>query len=133
MGYERMAEQLSVRIHYRRPPNGWWGCWDPDRRRILIHPDLGYIQRRSTAWHELGHAYYEHVGCSPKQELQARTWAARHLIRTAAFIDAARITDDLISIAHRLHVMPDDVRAWEKSLTLEELIHIRKEINGHTD
>lgn len=29
--------------------------------------------------------------------------------------------------------MPDDVKAWEKSLTLEELIHIRKEINGYTD
>ncbi|WP_168225744.1 hypothetical protein [Pseudarthrobacter sp. NIBRBAC000502771] len=43
------------------------------------------------------------------------------------------LTDDLVSIAHRLNVMPDEVRAWEKSLTLEELIHIRKEINGHAD
>ncbi|MDQ0756128.1 hypothetical protein QFZ61_002115 [Arthrobacter sp. B3I4] len=38
-----------------------------------------------------------------------------------------------MSIAHRLHVMPDDVRAFEQSLTLEELIYFRKEINGHAD
>lgn len=131
MGYEQMAEATGVRIVHKRPPNGGWGCRDPDRRRILLHPDLGHIQRRSTAWRELGHAHYKHVGCNPKQELQARAWAARHLIRTRAFIDAAQITDDLISIAHRLQVMPDDVKAWEKSLTLDELIHMRKEINGH--
>ncbi|WP_285240104.1 ImmA/IrrE family metallo-endopeptidase [Pseudarthrobacter sp. MEB009] len=133
MGWELKAEEMGVRVSFAHPPHGWWGCWDPDHRRIRLHPDLGPIQLRSTAWHELGHAHYEHVGRSAKQELQASVWAARHLIRPAAFIDAARITDDLISIAHRLHVMPDDVRAWEKSLTLEELIHIRKEINGHPD
>lgn len=133
MGFEQKADEMGVRILYKRPPNGWWGAWDPDKRRILLHPELGYIQMRSTAWHELGHAHYEHVGCNPKQELQARQWATRHLIRVEAFIAAAQITDDLLSIAHRLQVMPDDVKAWEKSLILEELIHIRKEINGHPD
>ncbi|MDJ0319794.1 ImmA/IrrE family metallo-endopeptidase [Pseudarthrobacter sp. PS3-L1] len=130
MGFEKKAEEMGVKILYKAPPHGWWGCWDPDKRHITLHPDLGYIQLRSTAWHELGHAHYEHIGHTPKQELQASVWAARHLIRPHAFVEAARITDDLISIAHRLHVLPEDVRAWEKSLTLEELIHIRKEING---
>ncbi len=57
-------------------------------------------------------------------------WAARHLIRPAAFVEAARITDDLISIAHRLNVMPDDVRHFEQSLTLEELLILRQQIDG---
>lgn len=129
MGYERMAEDLGVTLVSGYPPYGWWGCYDPDRHRIIVRPDLGYIQARSTVWHELGHAYYQHVGCTPRQERQAKRWAARHLIRPQAFIDAARITDDLISIAHRLNVLPDDVRHFEQSLTEEELLHLRKEIN----
>ena len=131
MGYERMAEHLGVTVVSGYPPHGWWGCYDPDRHRITIRPDLGYIQLQSTIWHELGHAYYRHVGCTPRQERQARMWAARHLVRPDAFIDAARITDDLISIAHRLNVMPDDVRHFEQSLTIDELLHFRKEIDGH--
>lgn len=130
MGFELKAEQMGVRIVYAHPPHGWWGCYDPDKHRIIIRPDLGHIQRRSTIWHELGHAHYQHVGCTPRQERQARMWAARHLIKPHAFIDAARITDDLISIAHRLSVMPDDVRHFEQSLTLDELLHFRKEIDG---
>lgn len=129
MGYERMAEDLGVTLVSGYPPHGWWGCYDPDRHRIIIRPDLGHIQARSTIWHELGHAYYQHVGCDPKQERQARIWAARRLIRPQAFIDAARITDDLISIAHRLNVMPDDVRHFEQSLTMDELLYLRKEID----
>jgi hypothetical protein len=133
MGHELMAEDMGVRIVSGYPPHGWWGCYDPDRHRIIIRPDLGYIQARSTIWHELGHAHYQHVGCTPRQERQARMWAARHLIKPKAFVEAARITDDLISIAHRLSVMPEDVRHFEQSLTLDELLHLRKEIDGHHD
>ena len=130
MGFELKAEEMGVKIVPGYPPRGWWGSYDPDRHRIMYRPDLGYIQRRSTVWHELGHAYYGHVGCTPRQERQARMWAARHLIRPAAFVESARITDDLVSIAHRLNVMPEDVRHFEQSLTLEELIHLRKQIDG---
>lgn len=133
MGFELKAEEMGVRIVYGYPPHGWWGSYNPDRHRITLRPDLGHIQLRSTAWHELGHAHFRHVGCTPRQERQARMWAARHLIRPRPFVEAARITDDLISIAHRLNVMPDDVRHFEQSLTLEELLHLRKEINGHAD
>ena len=129
MGYEQMAEELGVTLVSGYPPHGWWGAYDPDRHRIIIRPDLGYIQARSTIWHELGHAHYQHVGCTPRQERQARMWAARHLIRPRAFIEAAQITDDLISIAHRLNVMPDDVRHFEQSLTMDELLYLRKEID----
>jgi hypothetical protein len=130
MGYELKAEEMGVRIVSGYPPRGWWGSYDPDRHRITIRPDLGYVQHRSTMWHELGHAHYRHIGCTPRQERQARMWAARHLIYPAAFVEAARITDDLISIAHRLNVMPDDVRHFEQSLTLEELLILRQQIDG---
>jgi hypothetical protein len=133
MGFELKAEEMGVTVIFAHPPHGWWGSYNPDKHAIMVRPDLGYIQARSTGWHELGHARYRHVGCTPKQERQARMWAARHLIRPQAFIDAARITDDLLSIAARLNVMPDDVKAFQQSLSLEELIHFRKEINGHAD
>lgn len=130
MGFELMAETMGVRIVSGHPPHGWWGCYDPDRHQVTLRPDLGYVQLRSTAWHELGHAYFQHVGCTPRQENQARFWAARHLINPRDFVEAAKITDDLISIAHRLCVMPDDVRYFEKSLTWDELMLLRKEIDG---
>lgn len=130
MGWEQMAEQMGVRVVRAVPPHGWWGCWDPDKRTVTLHPGLAHIQLRSTAWHELGHVHYGHAGRSRKQEHQANVWAARHLIKPARFIHAARITDDLLTIAEHLNVMPDDVKTWQQTLTLEELIHIRKEING---
>jgi hypothetical protein len=130
MGFERLAEDMGVEVVLGRPPHGWWGCYDPKHHRITLLKDLGYIQLRSTAYHELGHAYFGHVGCTPAQERQARLWAARRLINPREFVEAAKITDDLISIAHRLTVMPDDVRHFEQSLTWDELMLLRKEIDG---
>jgi hypothetical protein len=130
MGFERMAEDMGVRVVLGRPPHGWWGCYDPDLHQITLLKGLGHVQLRSTAWHELGHAHYRHVGCTPSQERQASYWAARHLINPRALISAAQISDDIISIAHRLNVMPDDVRHFERSLTVDDLILLRKEIDG---
>lgn len=130
MGFERKADELGVIVVFGVPPHGWWGCYDPDKHHITVRKDLGYVQRRSTIWHELGHAHYRHVGSSPGQERQASMWAARHLIGARAFVDVARVTDDLISIAHILNVMPSDVRNFEKSLSLEELFLLRKAIDA---
>lgn len=132
MGFELMADEMGVKVVFGLPPNGWWGCYDPDRHRITVRQDLGFIQLRSTVWHELGHAHYRHVGVTPRQEAQASAWAARHLVRVRSFIDAARITDDLLSIAHILNVMPSDVRNFEKSLSLDELFLLRKAIDSDT-
>jgi IrrE N-terminal-like domain len=132
MGYEEKAEELGVTIIDGYPPNGWWACYDPDTHTILRHVEMAALQRRSSTWHELGHAYFRHVGCNPRQEAQASMWAARHLISPDAFVGAAQIDDDLVSIAHRLFVLPRDVRNFVKSLTTDEMLMLRKRIGWGT-
>ncbi|WP_275779632.1 ImmA/IrrE family metallo-endopeptidase [Paenarthrobacter sp. Y-19] len=132
MGYEEKAEELGVAIIDGYPPNGWWACYDPDTHTILRHVNLGALQRHSSTWHELGHAHFRHIGCNPKQEAQASMWASRHLISVDAFVAAAQIDDDLIGIAHRLFVLPRDVKYFVKSLSFEEMLELRKRIGWGT-
>lgn len=68
MGYERLVEEMGVNLVDGIPPNGWWGCYDPDTHTILRLKTLAPLQKRSSTYHELGHAYFRHVGCNPRQE-----------------------------------------------------------------
>ena len=132
MGYDRLVDELGVRLVDGYPPHGWWACYDHRTHTILRRPDLGTLQRKVSTYHELGHAYYRHSGCNPRQEVQASVWAARQMITPRAFIEAAQITDDLHHIAHQLGVMTRDVEFYLRSFSYEEMVQMREKIGwGH--
>lgn len=125
MDIERAIDELEVSIVEARLPYGWWGAYDSTNHRILILPELAWVQRRSVIAHELGHAYYRHPGTSVKQERQASHWACRRLIDQSDFIDALRISDDVQGVAHILEVLPRDIRNYLNTLNSVEqsLLH----------
>lgn len=132
MGYERLVDELGVRLVDGYPPNGWWASYDHRTHTITRRPDLGSLQRRVATYHELGHAFFKHSGCDPKQEVQASIWASRQMITDSAFIEAARITDELQGIAHHLGVMKRDVEFYLRSLSYAEMVAMRHKIGwGH--
>lgn len=128
MGYERLADEMGVKVVDGIPPNGWWGCYDPDTHTVVRLKTLAPLQKRSSTYHELGHAFFRHVGCNPRQEAQASMWAARKLITPSAFLAAHQISDDVFTIAFHLEVMPRDVRYYLKSLSSSEVESFRKRI-----
>jgi Zn-dependent peptidase ImmA (M78 family) len=114
MTLERWIDTLGVTVVERPCPQGWWGYYDPDRHEVTLRPSLGAVQRYSTLAHELGHAFYRHVGTTPKQERQASEWAARALIGPAEFESAAQVFDSVAAVANELNVLPRDVRRYAR-------------------
>lgn len=126
MGTDMLIAELGVSVVEGELPDGWWGAYDPDTHTITLLPKLGYIQWRSTLYHELGHAYYRHEGNHAWQERQARVWAARRLIPVSDFIDANLLHTSVQEVAHYLSVMPDDVETYVSTLSPAETMLIQQ-------
>lgn len=115
---DEMARQLGVRVRTATTPPGCWGVWDKSRRLITLTPGMAPLQRTSTLWHELGHAYLGHDGrATGKQEAQADRFAARHLITFAELLSAVREDPRRSVVAQRLGVLPWVLDAYVRMLS----------------
>lgn len=124
MNTDLIVGELGVTVRTGKLPDGWWGSYNSTRHEIVLRPRLGALQRRSTLYHELGHAFYRH-GCSTVfTEQQASIWAARALITDDAFIEACQISDTAQGMAHILGVLPRDVTTFISTLTPSEIDRI---------
>lgn len=126
MHWERIVAELGVTVREQALPNGWWGAYSAVEHLIVLAPELGYVQRRSTLAHECGHAFYRHVGAARKQERQASVWAVKRLIDQSEFIDALRTADDCLGLAYQLSVLPSDVAIYISALSPLERLLIRE-------
>lgn len=124
MNTDLIAGELGVTVRTGRLPDGWWGAYNHISHEIVLRPRLGALQRRSTLYHELGHAYYRHAASTPFTERQASLWAARNLIHEEAFIDACQISNTAQGMAHTLGVLPRDVTAYIDALTPDEITRL---------
>lgn len=106
---------LGVRVI---PANleGLHGAYMHDHRAIVIDRRMGPIQCRSTLMHELGHAYHEHTGTTPRSECQASEWAARQMIRGCEFAAASLVHEKPEAVALELGVLPRDVVNYQRWL-----------------
>jgi hypothetical protein len=126
MDLDKLVGELGVTVTTGPLPNGWWGAYSASTHTITLRPRLGALQRRSTLFHELGHAYYRHDKLCIKAERQASVWAARRLIKQSAFIDACRVARTAQGIAHILGVLPRDVENYRTTLTPAEALLLRQ-------
>lgn len=126
MQWEEVVAELGVTVRQQSLPNGWWGAYSAAEHSIVLSPELGFVQRRSTLAHECGHAFYRHVGTARKQERQASVWAVRRLIDQSDFFDALQLVDDCLGLAHQLLVLPSDVATYVSALSPLERLLIRE-------
>lgn len=126
MDLEIISADMGVKIRTGKLPDGWWGSYNKDRHEIVLRARLGPTQRLSTLAHELGHAYYQHDGQSPKAERQASVWAALRLIKAGAFIEALTQTDNPQGLAHVLGVLPRDINNYISTLSAADTQTIRR-------
>ena len=109
-------ERLGVHLVHRPMPEGWWGVWDHIERTITVSHHLCAIQRRCTIYHELGHAAMGHTESTPRNELEADVWAARHLIDHEEWQHTIAAYQDALTVAHELSVIPRMVEVYAKHL-----------------
>lgn len=128
-GVQEFAEDIAefgVTVREGVLPEGWWGSYDHRQHEIILLPDLGTGQLRSTLAHELGHAYYRHKGNTELGEEQARAWAAQRLIESDTFSEAAKAGNWAGMVAKRLGVMPSDAVWFLRSMSDDEWLAIRE-------
>lgn len=126
MDVDMLVGELGVKVVNGRLPEGWWGAYRKADHTITMRPRIGPLQYRSTIMHELGHAWYQHDGSTPRAEREASMWAARRLITARAFIDACRTEDTAHGIAHILGVLPRDVQNYVAQLSVSERMILSK-------
>jgi hypothetical protein len=76
--------------------------------------------------HELGHAYYGHVGVTGKQEALANRWAAHRLIDFERVLDVAAAVQSTPAVAAELGVMPSVLETYLQILTRDQLGRLRE-------
>lgn len=133
MKLDKIASDLGVSVRQGPVPVGWWGAYDWRDHSITLVPGLAPIQYKHVFAHELGHAFYRHVGTSHSMEQQASIWAAHQLIDTPAFLEAAFGADTHIGIAAILEVMPADVETYLGSMDdriFEQLMEVMSTIKS---
>lgn len=100
-----LADWMGVHIRYFDGLTRW-GYYDHDTRTILLSPGMPADRWRTTIFHELGHAYWEHRDISPRTERQADRWAARTLIPPPTWAWATGASATVTGIADLLGVLP---------------------------
>ncbi len=120
MELEDYAYALGVQIVTETPPGGVWGDYCNSMRTIRLRPDLGPLQRAYTLGHELGHAYYEHIGCHPRMEWDADVFAATMLIRRSEWAEITRTHDTVEAVATELGVLPKVVRIYYEQISRDQ-------------
>lgn len=119
---------VSVHVAHLQPPHR--GFYDHPNRRVIYDFTLTPIERRSVVAHELGHAYYGHVGRVRAQEEAADLYAARLLIHPTEYAAAERISTDVQWIADELQVEPHLVRVFQQHLVRLEGVTYAKSAGG---
>ncbi|MFJ3957734.1 ImmA/IrrE family metallo-endopeptidase [Arthrobacter sp. NPDC090010] len=122
---------MGVRIRIGDTPGLAWGIWDPDRRLITLRPGMGPLQHEWTAYHELGHAHYEHIGRNPKQELAADRWAIRNMLTVDVVAREAEPGLTVQQLAARLNVLPRALHVFLDDLTAIEREVLRALVFDH--
>lgn len=100
------ARNLGIHVVYR-PLRTANGLWVPEIRTIFLRTRMRVIHERSVLAHELGHACMGHIESTPRHELQADRWAAKHLINPAELQRAAAASPDPGVWCHELNVSAD--------------------------
>lgn len=100
------ARRLGIHVVYRQLRTGN-GLWVPEIRTIFLQTRMRLIHERSVLAHELGHALMGHRDSTPRQEIQADRWAARHLINPDELRSAAAASPDPGVWCHELNVSAD--------------------------
>lgn len=110
------AQRLGIRVVYR-PLRSSNGLWVPEIRTIFLQTKMRVIHERSVLAHEIGHAIMGHRESTPRHEVQADRWAARHLINPDELQRAAKASPDPGVWCHELNVSAD---------ILERYLHDRR-------
>ena len=110
------AKDQRIRVEYYFLPPDLLGTWDPVTRTITLAHGMSGDQDRSVLTHECGHAWHHHVGCTPRGEREADSWAADQLITADDYARAEQLYGrDLALIAAELGVMRWVVDAWRRN------------------
>lgn len=109
----RLSHALNVRIVVS-DLGDLHGAYMHDHLTVMLDCKLGPIQYRSTAAHELGHAFYGHTESTPRNEREASLWAAKSLIRVCDYFDLARVCETPQEMAMSLGVLPRDVINYQQ-------------------
>ena len=108
------AAHYGVHVHYAHLRHGIRGFYDHDEQRIYLSLRLAHFERRSTLAHELGHAHYGHDCTTPRNERQARAYAARLLIDPEEYARLERINPDQHHLAEEFSVTPRIIFDFEQ-------------------
>lgn len=110
----RWISTLGVRV-VSGDLGGLYGCYLLEHHTIILERTLAPIQYRSTAMHELGHAFHGHASTTPRTEREASEWAARQMIRWCDYVNVTMALESAQGVASDLGVLPRDVinyQAW---------------------
>lgn len=121
----RMSHALKVRIIVCDLGEAH-GAYMHDHRAVMLDCELGPTQYRSTAMHELGHAFFGHTETTPRNERLASEWAANSLIRICEFLDLSRVYETPQELASPLGVLPRDVVNYQQWIERRRLMALSR-------
>ena len=105
------ADSLGIEVFVRRLRTAN-GRWFPDYGQILISDRLRVRDQRLVLAHEIGHGALLHADDSPKHEIQADRFAAKHLICPDELADLYEWCPDEQRIVEELGVTTRLFRAY---------------------
>ena len=113
------AARLGVSVHVAHVPRPDRGFYDHEHRKVVYDFDLPPIERDCVLAHELGHAYYGHVGRDDlAAEAAADAYAAALLVDPDRYAELEAIGLNPDEIAEELGVTEKMLRAFvENHLT----------------
>lgn len=109
------ARQMGISVHIAHIDDDprLRGYYLADRNMIVLRWGLTRAESRAVLAHELGHAFYGHIGESPLAERQADIYAARLLIDPERYARLERINPDQHHLADELDVTVDVIYTFE--------------------
>lgn len=120
--FEKLIRDRQIAVVEGKLPTGWWGAYDASKNTIILRTSLAPLQRRSTLAHETAHAVLGHhrnpstLAYLARMERDAEELAASWLIKHQEFTCATGVHETVQAVAHELHVLPRDVRAYVRAL-----------------
>ena len=108
------AESLGLNVIYH-PLKTSYGLWVPEKKMILIRPNLSGLIERSVLAHEIVHSEFDDRGNNPKQEARANRLAAQRLIDPKVLQQLLRIYPVNDIVCHELGVTRELLQAYLKA------------------
>lgn len=119
---------MGVRVRLAPPPGTMWGIYEHKHKLITLRPRMGRAQLITTFAHELGHAHYGHTGHHPKTERLADKWAAKKLLTVDLIKEHSVVSMEATAIAASLGLLPEVVRTFLNTLTLQQGIELMNHV-----